>query len=59
MGKDTKHKIEGKCKNGILSWEDAPEELKRKWARGNFSIGEGRKRKKDTLLKDLKKVDEV
>jgi hypothetical protein len=59
MGKDTKHKIEGKCKNGIMSWEEAPKELKRKWDRHNFHVGEARKRKKDIALKDLEKDDEA
>lgn len=55
MGKDHKQKIEAKCKNGLLDWEEAPQNLKNKWDRHNFSVGERRKKKKDILLKDLDK----
>lgn len=36
MGKDRRHIIEAKCKQGIEKWEDAPINMKKKWSRRNF-----------------------
>lgn len=36
MGKDRRHTIEAKCKQGIEKWEDAPINMKKKWSRRNF-----------------------
>jgi hypothetical protein len=40
MGKDYKQKIEAKCRQGLKNWRDAPINLKRKWNRHNWDIGE-------------------
>jgi hypothetical protein len=53
MGKDRLHKLEAKFRNGILSYEDAPLILKRKWNRSNFHIGRYRRLRRDKKSKDI------
>jgi hypothetical protein len=36
MGKDRRHTIEAKCKQGIENWDDAPINMQKKWNRRNF-----------------------
>ena len=36
MGKDRRHTIEAKYKQGIENWDDAPINMRKKWNRRNF-----------------------
>lgn len=36
MGKDRRHTIEAKCKQGIENWDEAPINMQKKWNRHNF-----------------------
>ena len=39
MSRTNTHTIEGKCRNKIIEWSDAPENCKKKWSRRNFEVG--------------------
>ena len=52
MGKDNKHKIEAKFRNGLIDYEDVPIEVKKKWDRINFDKGEQRKNRNIKKSKD-------
>jgi hypothetical protein len=51
MAKDKLHKIEAKCRNKIISYSDAPIEVKKKWDRYNFEKGEFRAKYKELKSK--------
>lgn len=57
MSNTYKHKILSMYNNGTLDyWEDEPPlNIKKKWDRDNWDIGESRKHKKDKKKKDLNK----
>ncbi len=42
MSRDLKHKFEAKAKQGLLDWNEAPANLKKKWDRHNFEGGRQR-----------------
>lgn len=56
MSRNHIHKIEGKFNNGLIDYENIPENVKNKWDRKNFDRGILRKRKKDIEEKQLKKI---
>lgn len=39
MGKDRRHTIEAKCRQGVANWSEAPINMKKKWNRYNFGKG--------------------
>ena len=54
MGKSYKDKSIGKFKSGIYDYDDLDLNVKRKFSRSNWDIGENRKSKKTKFEKDLK-----
>ncbi len=53
MAKDNKHKLEAKFRQGLVTYEEVPEELKRKWNRSNFDIGRYRRMRRDLKSKEI------
>ena len=56
MGKDFKQKAKAKAKQGLISWDDVPDSLKKQADRHNFDGGEFRKKKLDKEDKASKKL---
>jgi hypothetical protein len=55
MSNTFKHKIEGKCRNKILKWKEAPRNMQNKWDRSNGEWGEFRALKKQLVEKIMNK----
>lgn len=47
MAKDKIHKLEAKFRQGLIGYDEVPENLKKKWDRSNFNIGKYRRLKRD------------
>jgi hypothetical protein len=52
MAKDEIHKLEAKFRQGLITYDEVPENLKKKWDRSNFDIGRYRRLKRDKKSKE-------
>jgi len=55
MSNTTKHKIEGKFRNGLISLSKIPLNIYKLWNRHNFDIGYHKKEKQKTKEKIIEK----
>ena len=53
------HKYEGKCRSGVSNYENAPNNLKRKWSRHNFEVGYFRNLRNQIISKTHLKLNEL
>ena len=59
MSKTKIHKIEAKIKAGLIDYETAPENLKRKWHRHNFAVGEYRNERNIKIEKQFENSEKI
>ncbi len=52
MAKDEIHKFEAKFRQGLITYDEVPEKLKKKWDRHNFDLGRYRRLKRDKKQKE-------